>query len=268
MLQPFQFAHHFRLAQEFLSACCSELALHDLEVNPSLELARATQLYPYYDQDQQRIYLNLIDPMDPLWKLRALGMMAFWGFSDEEADLFLDYWWLQLRYTVAHELGHHLRDHYGRIDMRNPWNEEQIANRFASALTRKQFTPTEIERFCGYLRHHFEGLAPKIDGNALSIYGHLHYPLHSMGLIDDATFAAVLSDEMQGDPADVLGNMVGLAPEVAELVMLRHPLIARFNKTYTANPVEYTYYHSAWVYYELSNAECFALDALACAYLQ
>ncbi|HVU10273.1 MAG TPA: hypothetical protein VHD90_03305 [Phototrophicaceae bacterium] len=267
MLQASQVADQFEQARELLSTYQAELARHGIETNPSLELARATQLYPYYDQRQQRIYLNLIDPANPLWRLRALGIMAFWGFRDDEADLFLDYWRLQLRYTIAHELGHHLRDHCGRMDGGNLWNEEQIANRFASALTRDQFTPTEVERFCGYLRHHFEGLAPKIDGHALSIYGHLHYPLRRLGLIDDATFAAVLSDETHGDPADVLKVMPGLAPEVAELVALRDPLIARFNAAYAANPVEYTYYHSAWVYYELSSAERFDLDSLAHAYL-
>jgi hypothetical protein len=267
MLKPALFSGHLALAHQYLAQYSALLAQHQIAVSASLQLATTTQLYPHYDQHTQHICLNLIDSDDPLWQIRALAIMAFWGFKNSEIDQFLDYWLLHLRYTIAHELGHHLRHHYGRLDLSKVWHEEQIANRFATALSNAHFTPAERARYRGYLQRNSESLAAKVEVNALSAYGHIHYALHALGLIDDSALATLISAPTQTELGEMLSTVPGISAEVRALAAMRQPLIARFNSQYNANPIEYIYYQTAWTYYELICTEVVDLHRLAETYL-
>jgi hypothetical protein len=268
MVEAALFADHFALCERKLDEYLTEFARYGIQAHPALKVQYTNLLYPHYIPDSPILYINVLDPHDPLCQLKAQATMILLSF--ESIDEFVDFWQLQIPYLIAHELGHHLRDYYQQRGEKH-WLEEQIANQFASAAIKARLSQSEKERYCHYLRRGFEGLAPKIeaDNDALIAYGHIHYALHSLGMIDRDTLESVehTATQQRRDAGDVLAEHDGLPAEIIRLLARRKAVIAGFNEQYIANPVRYTYYHLAWTYYELTSIERFNLADLARKYL-
>jgi len=266
-IRPSTLTDLFDLAQTEFGTTLAAFARQGIEVSPELSLNRTDRIFSYFDPQTDTVYISIPNPVDPLWKLKVKGSMALFSFDRDEE--YLDFWQMDLPYVVAHELGHHLRFYYQQNA--EHWEEEQIANRFASAIVKRRLSQDERQRLSYYLQRAFNGLAVKIqaEDDALSIYGNIHYALNARGDLDDDSLLTLELEARQQKrhAADILGDNLSTPETIQRLLAKRKGLIDRFNTQYTADAVRYAYYQRAWMYYELTSPEVFYLDTLAAEHL-
>jgi hypothetical protein len=254
----------FALGKQAFSAFVAELAEHGIPVDPALALRRGDGVMSHYSLPDRKIYLSVPDPSTPVGKLQAMVLTSVLCCRDE-AELF-DLFELFVPRLVAHELAHHLRHLHGRFGD-SPWEEEQVANRFAAALTRRRMSPAARGRALRLLSRILDSLAGKIDVKdaAAMSYHDVLFALNASGKIGNTTVerAVVAQRLFDAETARMLAASSDMPTAVGRDFDLRDVLIRDINAQYADDFLKYVYYHAGWLYLDLAGHETEYVDALA-----
>ncbi len=254
--------YHFRTA-------LTQLRRHGIQVSPQLHLSAADDLLCYYHLEQQAISLSLPDRATPQGKLQLLLLRSLFGC--ERSEDVIELLRLTLAWLIAHEIAHHIRHHYSRLTG-NVWQEEQIANELALALSKPRFSPAERAR-CHHLLQRVTGsLASRLeaDNSAVNSYHRLAHGLNTVGLIPQHTVAEIeRQSEQTSFPCAAVWRTVlaGVVPDLDERLRNRHQLIQRINLASRADVVRHLYYYFGWLHIGLMSSETCTLDDFAHRYL-
>jgi hypothetical protein len=125
------------------AAIVGRLRAHGIPVSPNLELRAGEGVFCWCDLENGHIYVSLPDAAEPTARLKLLFLRTLLG-CDSEASLVeaLD---VLLPWILGHELGHHCRWYAGTLTA-DRWLEEQVANRFASAIAKNDLTAEGFDR--------------------------------------------------------------------------------------------------------------------------
>jgi hypothetical protein len=238
----------------------AELAAHGARVAPGLELRRGEGMLCTCDLKDGHIYVALPQRGDPTAKLKVLFLRSLLGCSSEAELVRMLH--LLMPWLLAHELGHHCRWHLGLFG-KDLWLEEQIANRFASAMAKHRMPLRDWEDARGLLGRAFHGLAQQA-GLPEQVAASFDDVLHAMGRtgamaessLRQAGRVAVLFGV---DPTELLrGREVGLDQRIAA----RRDVIDDFNAAYTSDVARYMAYQVGWILIDLDSPRHLYLDGL------
>lgn len=263
------FAELFELGRRTLDDVREACLACAVDLDPAIDVRRTESLCSYYDLNDRHIHLGIPDTTTPEGRLAATVLAALLGCEsrDELAELL----WLFIPRIVAHEVGHHLRHRYGRFDAANPWFEEQIANRFAGAITHPHLDPSVRRRGRDLVRRAMDGLAQQIPDTDIATFTHrdIGSALHVTGRLDEAAAAhlALVSTLFAVHAEDLLRADQRLRPSVAVGLAARDGLIARVNDEYTADAVRYMYCQLGWLYCDLAAGQAEYVDEFRRLYL-
>ena len=240
----------------------TELQTYGLDVDPELELRRANGLLCYYSVADGHIYLSI-----PEWDNTSIAIfqMVVGSLFDavDEAAL-LRFLKLFIPRIIAHELGHHLRHRRGLFDQKNLWQEEQIANELAVALTKRRWDPADREFCTQFIRRAIDSLASKVGQKMIAndSYNDVLEALYSEGRLGTKTIMTIraVGELFDVEPLDVLEKAGVLPADVIERLGGRDDLIADFNATYTNDQLTYMYYQMGWLQVDLTSRESGYID--------
>lgn len=254
----------FALGKRCFDAIVGELARHGVKVDPALALRRGDGVMTHYSLPDKKIYLSVPDPSTPVGKLQAMVLASVLACAGE-AEL-MSLFELFVPRLIAHEIAHHLRHFHHRFG-ESPWEEEQIANRFAAALTRRRMSPAERARAQRLLARTMAALADKIgvpSAHAMS-YHDVLFALNADGKIGDTTVerAVVAQRLFDAETARMLAASEDMPTAVGRDLDLRGALIRDINREYAGDFLKYVYYHAGWLHLDLGRRGAEYVDALA-----
>lgn len=260
----------FAVAQEFFNDFVAELRSYGLMVDPAMELRRGTGLLCYYDLEDGHIYVSLPDLNDPAGRLHLFMMSSLMGCeTDEETEQFFR---IFIPHLIAHELAHHFRHQRGLFS-RDPWLEEQVANKLAVAMCRQRLTP-ELMRFStrivpAAIRSITDQLGSAT--MALDSYRDLAQAMNVAGAVsaDGLAHLDVMRRIFAVNPTALLTESGRLPADDATRLTNRDALIAEINEDYKTGPefVRYVYYHLGWSFIGLVGRESHYVEEFAHEYL-
>ncbi|MFO0589313.1 MAG: cyclic nucleotide-binding domain-containing protein [Polyangiaceae bacterium] len=254
----------FALGKRCFDAIVGELARHGVKVDPALGLRRGDGVMTHYSLPDKKIYLSVPDPSTPVGKLQAMVLASVLACAGESELLSL--FELFVPRLIAHEIAHHLRHFHHRFGQ-SPWEEEQIANRFAAALTRRRMSPAERARAQRLLARTMAALADKIgvpSAHAMS-YHDVLFALNADGKIGDTTVerAVVAQRLFDAETQRMLAASEDMPTAVGRDLDLRGALIRDINREYAGDFLKYVYYHAGWLHLDLGRRGAEYVDALA-----
>ncbi len=237
----------FALGKCWFDLFTRELAEYGVPVDPKMEMRRGKGLLCFYDTTDGHIYLSVPDLTTPMGKLNLMVLRAYLCCTSD--DEVLRFFGLFIPRLMAHEIAHHLRHKHGRFGS-NYWEEEQLANQLAVALTRHRLNPSDREFARDLLKRALEGLSKKVvvkDAAALSYYNVLE-ALNAEGKIGDSALEQMEAAQslFSLTPEDVM-------PSLPEVAASRAGIIAEINEQYATDYVKYLYFHCGWLYVDLTN---------------
>ncbi len=252
---------YFELSKQAFEAICRQLEAYSIQRSNSLELLRAKNIFPYYNATDGNIYLPNFDPDNPIGKLQLLLLRSLLSCdSDQELLEFLQ---VITPWMVAHEMGHHLR-HYHGVMGENMWHEEQVANYLAFAITKHRLTMQQRAQLRQFLRRALEGLVQRVQSeNVATIsYGNILHALHASGRVDQATVRQLemVYRIFDIDPQTMLISSRQISEDVIEEIQRRDAIIESINQEYTADMVQYLYYHLGWLHLGISSSESYYVE--------
>jgi hypothetical protein len=254
----------FALGKRVFDAFVAELRQYGVAVDPALGLRRGDGVMSHYSLPDRKIYLSVPDSSTPVGKLQAMVLASVLA-CDGEAELFRLFE-LFIPRLIAHEIAHHLRHAYHRYGD-SPWEEEQVANRFAAALTTRRMSPAERARAQELLARILTALAGKIDvQNAAAMsYHDVLFALNASGKIGDTTVdrAAVAQRLFDAETQRMLAASEDMPTAVGRDLDLRGALIRDINAQYAGDFLKYVYYHAGWLHLDLGSHDAEYVDALA-----
>lgn len=256
----------FRFAQKEFERSLTELRAYGLTVNPALELRRGKGMLCHYNLHDGQIYFSPPDFSEVTGKLHLLFLRSLLACeSDEEV---FEIFYLLLPYVINHELGHHLRHHYGLFG-KDLWLEEQIADQLASAMTKRRLPPDQKKQAQAYLARAVKSLSShvgeQISGTetyydmwqALEMGGHFKEVSQQQMKLAQKLFAI--------DPLEVLATYHDR--DMSQWLEKRTQGIAEINEHYASDAVRYLYYQLQWMLMSLMSSEYSYIDAFAREYL-
>lgn len=251
------------VAREALERTRSDLARHGLVLDPVTKVAPADGLLSWYDTADRQIYLSLPDVTQPLGMLQSLFFRQMLGCQDDaELDRLIR---LVLPWLMAHEAGHALRHQAGRFGD-DPWLEEQIANQFASALTRRRTLPRHQEDMLELLRRAVKHLRGQLGTDlATESHGDAHHALGVAGVLRRGTVRSLETIEtiFALAPERVLRETHGLSAELVGLLDRREDTIQAFKEQYASSALRYAAFQLGWMVIAWEGAEQHLLEELA-----
>jgi hypothetical protein len=254
----------FAIGKRIFDAFVAELGRHGIAVHPDLALRRGDGVMSHYSLPDCKIYLSVPDSSTPVGQLQVMVLTSTLSCKDE-AELF-HLFELFLPRLVAHEIAHHLRHQYGRFG-NSPWEEEQVANRFAAALTMRRMPPSERAGARELLSRILTALAGKIDVKdaATMSYHDLLFALNASGKIGDTTVdrAVVAQRLFDAETQNMLAASGELPTVIGRNIDLRGALIRDINAQYADDFLKYVYYHAGWLHIDLASHDAEYIDALA-----
>lgn len=254
----------FALGKRWFEAFVSELARHGVAVDRDLALRRGDGVMTHYSLPDRKIYLSAPDTSTPVGKLQAMVLASVLACANE-AELF-QLFELFVPRLIAHEIAHHLRHFHGRFGQ-SPWEEEQIANRFATALTKRRMSPRDRARAQRLLARTMAALADKIDVRdaAAMSYHDVLFALNASGKIGDTTVErAVFAQRLfDAETQHMLAASDDMPTAVGRDLDLRSALIRDINAEYAGDFLKYVYYHAGWLQLDLAAREAEYVDVLA-----
>lgn len=258
----------FALGQQYLAAFTQELATYGIAVDPGLELRRGHGLLCYYNLEDGHIYLSTPKFDSPAGKLQALFLRSLLGCADNTA--LAEFFRLFLRHIIAHELAHHLRQRYG-VFGDNMWHEEQVANKLSVAMVKHRLSPAEKSKARQLLQAALTALTSHITAKNIALdsyYSPLH-ALHVSGNIGVADFENIelIRSLFNLSDTEILSGSGQLPPEITTRLAERETLIDSINEQYTADQIKYIYYHTGWLYLDLTSRETEYVSEFARHYL-
>ena len=254
----------FALGKRVFDAFVAELREHGIEVHPALALRRGDGVMSHYSLPDTKIYLSVPDTSTPVGKLQAMVLTSVLSCRDEAEMLSL--FEIFIPRLIAHEIAHHLRHHHGRFGD-SPWEEEQVANRFATALTMRRMPPARRAAAKELVERTLTALAGKIgvrDAATMS-YHDVLFALNASGKIGDTTVerAAVAQRLLDAETQRMLVESGDLPTALGRGLDLREILIADINAQYASDFLKYVYYHAGWLHLDLGSHDAEYVDALA-----
>lgn len=243
----------FALAEQTLVHIREVCARHGIQLDPGLELRRGEGFFCYCDLKTGHIYMSLPDLSRPEGPFHLLVLQSLFGCPDRaEMDRLLRY---LIPWFLAHEVGHHLRRVYGRFS-EDRWLEEQVANRFASAICKRRWNQAEWLELRQLLGRAFASLTHGREVRAGVVQSY-------ESVIDAMASEQELSWEAL-EQAVLTGHVMDIAPEdllaeaslgVQERLDARDRHIESFNKDYTSDVVYYTTSQVGWMLFELDRRD-------------
>ncbi|MEZ4293484.1 MAG: cyclic nucleotide-binding domain-containing protein [Polyangiaceae bacterium] len=254
----------FAFGKRCFDAFVRDLREHGIDVDPALALRRGDGVMSHYSPPDRKIYLSVPDPSTPVGKLQTMVLTSVLACRDE-AEL-LSLFELFVPRIIAHEIAHHLRHVRGRFGD-SPWEEEQVANRFATALTMRRLPPSTRARARELVARILTSLAGKIDvaDAATMSYHDVLYALNASGKIGDTTVerAAVAQRLLDAETQRMLAESGDLPTALGRGLDLRSALIAEINAEYATDFLKYVYYHAGWLRVDLGSHDVEYIDSLA-----
>ncbi|MBK8253794.1 MAG: cyclic nucleotide-binding domain-containing protein [Polyangiaceae bacterium] len=244
----------FTLGKSAFEHFCRELLRYGIEVDPKMEVRRGRGILCFYNLDDGHIYLSLPDLTSPLGKLQTMVLASTLGLSGE--DELLDLFELFIPHVVAHEMAHHLRHKHGLFGD-NKWEEEQIANQLAVALTKRRLSPTEREHARKLLGRMLQTLSSRLNlkDAATVSYHSILMALNASGRLgDSATERAQVTQKLFSSEARGMMRAAGdLSSSMVRGFDIREQLIAEINEEYAEEFQKYVYYHAGWLHLDLAS---------------
>ncbi len=246
-----------------------EFGRYGAMAGPDLELKVGNGLLCYYDLETRQIYVSFPDPSDAVGRIQFLFMRELLGFTDN--DELARFMYLLAPRLLAHEIGHSVRHRHGRFG-EDLWLEEQIANQFANAVTKRRYTPAERRLFLAFLVRATSRLSENVESKD-SALGSYYSPLHALNVMGSLPAGLVDSVQVIGklfamDAEDILERMQSIAREGRAILDRRADLIAGFNRQYSSDMVRYLYYQLGWTLVDLQSREHDYLDDLVRRHLR
>jgi hypothetical protein len=250
----------FALGKRVFEGFSAELSRHGIATSPDLSVRRGDGVMSHYSLPDRKIYLSVPDHSTPVGELQAMVLASV--LCCEVFQLFE----LFIPRLIAHEMAHHLRHLHGRFG-NSPWEEEQVANRFAAALTKRRMAPAERLRARGLLERILTSLAGKIDVKdaATMSYHDVLYALNAEGRVGDTTVerAHVAQKFFDAETQRMLAASGDMPTAVHRDMDMRQVLIRDINTQYAGDFLKYVYYHAGWLHLDLGSHDTEYVDALA-----
>ncbi|MDM8528373.1 cyclic nucleotide-binding domain-containing protein [Anaerolineales bacterium HSG24] len=241
-----------------------EFASYNVRTDPAMELREGEGLLCYYDLKDGHIYLSLPDLSNPVGKLQLLFIRSVLGCeTNDEVLYFLR---LLLPRVIAHEMAHHFRHRYGLFS-NNLWQEEQIANQLATAVTKQRLSTVEREDARKFLERSIAILEAKleVDQEGMDSYYSIWDALSVGGEIGDVALGYMeLAHELFSiQPAEILDSGGQLSADISQRLEHREQVIDEINTEYASNFMRYLYYQLSWLYLDLSTRENHYVETFA-----
>ncbi|MBK8254799.1 MAG: cyclic nucleotide-binding domain-containing protein [Polyangiaceae bacterium] len=254
----------FAYGKRTFDSLVADLRAHGIAVHPDIGIRRGDGVMSYYSIADRKIYLSVPNPQTPVGKLQTMVLASVLTAGDEgELHALFEVFLPRL---IAHELAHHLRHAHGKFGS-NPWEEEQVANRFARALTLRRMAPAERTRARELVERVLNGLSPRIgvkDAATMS-YHDVLFALNAAGKMGDTTVqrAAVAQRMFDAETQRMLAESGDLPTAIGKQLDLRQALIADINSEYADDFLKYVYYHAGWLHLDLTGRDPEYVEALA-----
>lgn len=252
----------FDLGQRYFQEIVTELKGEGCPIHPELKLCEGDGLLCDYDSATQTILLAMPDRDSHQGHLQMVVLRSLFDCaSDSEMIAFLRH---ALRWLIAHEVAHHCRHQLGILS-KNIWQEDQIANYLAIAVSKPHFSDSDLLRCDVFLKRGTRNLADKTvsSSNAVDTYHSLLHSLFVANLIDTQTFKQIVKIRKKtGHLCEVIlkNNLVSnLPPDIVQRIDNRHRLIRRINAGEYENVVQYLYYYFGWMQIGLMSVEDYTL---------
>jgi hypothetical protein len=158
--------------------------------------------------------------------------------------------------VIAHELAHHYRHRYGVFNFANLWEEEQIANQLAVAVTKHRLSPDEKAAARQFLARALDKLSSQFESKNIPAdsYYNVLYALSAAGQINtvDADNIEWVQTLFAVQPEEILKESGQLPAEVLDRLEHRDDVIEAINEQYTSDYSRYFFYHIGWLYLALN----------------
>jgi hypothetical protein len=244
----------FMLGKRCFEQFTRELARYGIQVDPNMEVRRGKGVFCYYDLEQGHIYLSLPDLTSPLGRLQIMVLASTMSLAGEDELLAL--FELFIPHLIAHEMAHHLRHRYGLYG-ENKWEEEQIANQLAVALTKHRLSPRDRAFARELLGRTLTALSAKLnlkDAATMSYHSILMAHNASGRLGDSATERAQVTQKLFSSETKGMMKAAGdLSQSMVRGLDIREQLIKEINDQYAEEFQKYIYYHAGWLHLDLAS---------------
>lgn len=254
----------FDLAQQYFEELKQEYDAHGIHLNPSTGLHPTTGFLSYYDLQDKQIYLSLPDNISPVTKLQRILSRSLYGFrTNEEYHKIIT---LLLPHTIAHELAHALRHHYGLFSD-NLWYEEQVANQLGIIALRRYRSITQQQQLLNLLEQIINHLSTKVHtpDQGVNTYRNFWQGLQINKQISDRLWQQLKRhcNLFDLEPTELLHHRSELSDEIIARIEQRTAGINQFNTQYATDQLQYIYYQVNWTYLDLKNSENFTIEKFA-----
>lgn len=254
----------FALGKRFFEEFVKELARYGVVVDPKMQVKRGTGVLCYYSFEDGNIYLSVPDVRSPVGRLQAMVLASTLTLSGEEE--LLNLFELFIPHVIAHEIAHHLREKYGLFG-ENKWEEEQIANQLAVAMTKHRLSPSQRSFALDLLSRALSALSAKLklkDAATMSYYSILMALNASGRLGDSATERAQVAQRLfSAEPKGMMKAAGELSQSMARGLDMRDQLIEEINAQYAEEFLKYVYYHAGWLHLDLASHGAEYIDDFA-----
>ena len=244
----------FALGKQCFEQFSQELARYGIEVDPKMQVRRGKGVLCYYDLEDGHIYLALPDLTSSLGKLQAMVLASTMSLAGEDELIAL--FELFIPHLIAHEMAHHLRHRYGLFGD-NKWEEEQIANQLAAALTKHRLSPRDRAFARELLGRTLTALSTKLNMKdaATMSYHSILMALNASGRLgDSATERAQVTQKLFSSETKGMMKTAGdLSQSMVRGLDIREKLIQEINDQYAEEFQKYVYYHAGWLHLDLAS---------------
>lgn len=244
----------FVLGKQYFERFVRELARYGIEVDPKMQVRRGQGVLCYYNLEDGHIYLALPDLRSPMGKLQAMVLSSTMALEGEaELVALFEHF---IPHLIAHEIAHHLRHKYGLFGD-NKWEEEQIANQLAVALTKRRLAPMERTFARDLLGRTLSALSAKLNlkDAATVSYHSILMALNASGRLGDSSTerAQVTQKLFSSEPKRMMKAAGDLTASMAHGLDIRDQLIKEINDQYAEEFQKYVYYHAGWLHLDLAS---------------
>jgi hypothetical protein len=244
----------FALGKHHFEMFARELSRYGIEIDPKMQVRRGKGVLCYYNLEDGHIYLALPDLTTSIGKLQAMVLASTLSLAGEDELIAL--FELFIPHLIAHEMAHHLRHRYGLFG-ENKWEEEQIANQLAVALTKHRLSPKDRAYARDLLGRTLAALSAKLNlkDAATVSYHSILIALNASGRLGDtATERAQVTQKLFSSETKGMMKAAGdLTQSMVKGLDARDMLIQEINEQYAEEFQKYVYYHAGWLHLDLAS---------------
>lgn len=261
MTEEKPFPDLFELGRQSLEQFKKEFASYGIECDPEMGLHKGAGMLCYYDFNDRQIYLSMPDLKAPTGKLQMLMFrQMICAETNEELMRFLA---IFIPFVVSHEMTHHFRHRYGLFG-EDSWQEEQLANKMATAVNKHRIPPEEKIFAVNFLERAMKKLGAQIGigEDAFDSYYDIAHALNTADHISNEELSSLRlaqglasSNSASASSTMMLRRSGALSDELKERLEKRKELISSFNQQYASDTARYIYYQIGWVYLAMKSHE-------------